>query len=133
MDVKKFLATKGTGWYFSAVACVLAIITLLVYTIRGGNSYSPVSGAAVATLAIGIVLNLGVLYKDFKVGAFLPFILYVVTLGILLNSEMLFVSNVFTGIDNNVLDVAFIVFILTLVLTIVAAFGAYVAKMTKED
>lgn len=127
-----FLAKKTTFWYISCVSMVLALVGLIVYVARGGNSYSPVSSTAVTVWAIGVVLNAAVLVKDFKLGQFVPYLLYVVTLGILVNTEMLFASNVLVSIDGGFFDVAWIAFVVCLVLAIVTGFAASVKPLTKE-
>ncbi|MBR2890490.1 MAG: hypothetical protein IKC09_09470 [Oscillospiraceae bacterium] len=130
--MNEFLNKKTTFWYISCVSMVLALVGLIVYVVRGGNSYSPVSGTAVAVWAVGIVLNAVVLVKDFKIGQFIPYLLYVVTLGVLLNTEMLFASNVLVSIDGGFFDVAWIAFVVCLVLAIVAGYVASVKPLTKE-
>lgn len=132
-NVKSFLSGKAKGWYVECAALLFGIITLIVYVARGGNSYSPVSGAAVATLALGVVCNICVLIKDYKVGGFLPVVFYAITLAILLNTEMLFLSNVLTGIDNNSFDVAFIVFVVTMILSLVTSIIAFSMKLSKDE
>jgi hypothetical protein len=127
-----FLAKKTTSWYISCVSMVLALVGLIIYVARGGNSYSPVSSTAVTVWAAGIVLNAVVLVKDFKIGQFIPYLLYVVTLGILLNTEMLFASNVLVSIDGGFFDVAWIAFVACLALAIVTGFAASVKPLTKE-
>lgn len=130
--VKNFMEKKSVGWYVSLAALVFGLITVIVYGARGGNSYSPVSPAAVVLLVLGIIINAAVLVKDFKIGAFVPYIFYTVALGVLFNSEMLFVSNVLGGIDNNVFDGAFIAFLVFLALTLVTSFAAAIMRMTKK-
>lgn len=131
--MKGFLQSKAAGWYFSLAAMVLAIVTAIVYTVRGGNVYSPVDNTAVAMLIVGIVCNAVVLVKDFRIGAFVPFVFYTVTVGILLNTEMLFLSNVMTAIDNNALDGAWIFFVVTLVVSELCAGIAAAMRMTKKQ
>lgn len=130
--IKDFFKTKALGWWFSLAACVLALITLITYTARGGNYLSPVSNAAVACLSIGFVVNVLILIKDFKVGAFVPLLLYTGTLAILLNSEMTFISNVMFGVDGNSFDGAFWVFVIGIFATVIAAAVAAIKKMTKD-
>lgn len=130
--VKKFVAGKAVGWYVSAAACLLGLVTLIIYAARGGNSYSPLSGAAVALMILGVVANAAVLAKDFKIGAFVPYIFWTAAFGVLFNSEMLFVSNVLGGIDNNVFDGAFIACFVFLVLTLATSFAAAVMRLTKK-
>ncbi len=130
--IKKFLSTKAAGFYVSLASLVLGLLALIVYVARGGNSYSPVSIPAVVVLVLAIVTNVLVLIKDFGFLAYVPYILYIVTLGIWLNSEMLYLSNVFTGIDNNSLDPAWIVMVLFLVLAIATGFAATVMKIAKK-
>lgn len=131
--MKGFLQSKAAGWYFSLAAMALAIVTAIVYTVRGGNVYSPVDNTAVAMLIVGIVCNAVVLVKDFRIGAFVPFVFYTVTVGILLNTEMLFLSNVMTAIDNNALDGAWIFFVVTLVVSELCAGIAAAMRMTKKQ
>lgn len=131
--MKGFLQSKAAGWYFSLAAMVLAIVTAIVYTVRGGNVYSPVDNTAVAMLIVGIVCNAVVLVKDFRIGAFVPFVFYTVTVGILLNTEMLFLSNVMTAIDNNALDGTWIFFVVTLVVSELCAGIAAAMRMTKKQ
>lgn len=131
--IKNFLKTKSIGWYVSLVSFVTALITLIVYAARGGNIYSPVSGVAVTMLVIGLVANAAILYKDFKIGAFIPLVFYAIALAVLLNSEMLFLSNVLTGIDGNSLDSAWMTFMVFLVVTLIASIVAFSMKMTKDN
>lgn len=84
-------------------------------------------------LIIGLMLNVIVLVKDFGIGGFIPFVFYTVALGILLNTEMLYLSNVLTAIDHNVLDGAWITFAVTLLLAVVFSAVAAVLRMTKKD
>ena len=130
--IKNFVAEKSVGWYVSLAATVCALITLIIYAARGGNSYSPVSPAAVTLLVFGIVTNAAALWKDFKVGAFVPYVFYIAAFGVLFNSEMLFVSNVLGGIDNNTFDPAFIACVVFLALTLVCGFAAAIMRLTKR-
>jgi hypothetical protein len=130
--MNEFLSKKTTSWYISCASMVLALVGLIVYVVRGGNSYSPVSSIAMTAWAAGIVLNAVVLVQDFKIGQFIPYLLYVVTLGILLNTEMLFASNVLVSIDGGFFDVAWIAFVVCLVLAIVTGFVASIKPLTKE-
>jgi hypothetical protein len=130
--MNEFLSKKTTSWYISCASMVLALVGLIVYVVRGGNSYSPVSSIAMTAWAAGIVLNAVVLVQDFKIGQFIPYLLYVVTLGILLNTEMLFASNVLVSIDGGFFDVAWIAFVVCLALAIVTGFVASIKPLTKE-
>ena len=130
-SIKNFLNGKKAGWYVSAAAALLAAVTLIVSCARGGNVYSDISGVAIAMLVIGIITNIAVLVKDFGIGAFVPFVFYAVTLGVLANTEMLFLSNVMTKIDGNSLDAAWLTFAITLVLTIGAALAACIMNLSK--
>lgn len=132
--IKKFLNNKKPGWYVSAAALVCAIITVIVYSVRGGNYLSPVSGAAVALLVVGIIVNAVVLVVDFKVLAFLPVVFYACTVAVLLNTEMLFITNVAFGVDGNSFDGAFFTFLVTGILAMITsavAFGMGLSKSNK--
>ncbi|HIU70667.1 MAG TPA: hypothetical protein IAC60_03665 [Candidatus Enterosoma merdigallinarum] len=129
--IKKFLSTKASGFYFALASLLFGLLALIVYTARGGNSYSPVSTAAVVILVFAVLTNVVVLIKDFGLLAYVPYILYVVTLGVWLNSEMLYLSNVMTAIDNNALDPAWICMVVFLVLAIAAGFAATIMKISK--
>ena len=131
--VRNFFKEKAPGFYVSLASLVCALVALIVYVARGGDTQnlSPVSTAAVVVLVIALITNVGVLVKDFGYLAYVPYILYVVTFGIWLNSEMAFVSNVLTAIDNNGFDAAFIVMVVFLVLAIACGFAATVMKLTK--
>lgn len=132
--IKKFLNNKKPGWYVSAAALLLAIVTVIVYTARGGNYLSPVSGAAVTLLVVGIIVNAVVLVADFKVLAFLPVVFYACTIAVLLNTEMLFITNVAFGVDGNSFDGAFFTFLVTGVLAMIlsaVAFGMGLSKSNK--
>lgn len=132
-QIKNFLKTKATGWYVSLGACIVALITLIAYTVRGGNYLSPVSSSAVACLVIGVVINVLILIKDFKVGAFIPLMLYSATLAILLNTEMQFISNVMFGVDGNNFDIAFWIFVIGIFVAVITAAVAAIMKMTKDE
>lgn len=131
--MKNFLASKKVGWYVSVVALVLALITLIAYVARGGNYLSPVESSVVIVLIVGIVLNAVVLWKDFKVGAILPLVFYAISTAILLNTEMLFVSNVAFGVDGNSFDLAFYVFIVCDVLSVIVSAVAFSMGLSKQD
>ena len=128
-----YLKSRTPGWFVTLATLFLGLITLIIYTARGGNSYSPVSTTAVIIFVVAIITNALILIKDFKVGAYVPFIFYVVGLGVLLNTEMLFISNVLTGIDNNAFDSAYIVMFIFLILTIVCSFASTIMTIHKEE
>ena len=131
---KDFLANKRPGWYVSVASLLLGLITVIVYTARGGNYLSPVSSAAVVLLVFAVITNAAVLVIDFKLGAFIPMILYVCTVAVFLNSEMLFITNVIFGVDGNYFDGAFFTFLVTGVLAMVTsavAFGMGLSKSNK--
>ncbi len=130
--LQKFLETKKSGWYVELVSFILALITLIAYVARGGNYLSPVSTSAVVVLSIGLVINAVALFKDFKVLGLLPVALYAGSAAILLNTEMLFISNVIFGVDGNSFDVAFFMFIICDILAIITSAVAFSMGLTKE-
>ena len=130
--LQKFLETKKSGWYVELVSFILALITLIAYVTRGGNYLSPVSTSAVVVLSIGLVINAVALFKDFKVLGLLPVALYAGSAAILLNTEMLFISNVIFGVDGNSFDVAFFMFIICDILAIITSAVAFSMGLTKE-
>ena len=130
--LQKFLETKKSGWYVELVSFILALITLITYVARGGNYLSPVSTSAVVVLSIGLVINAVALFKDFKVLGLLPVALYAGSAAILLNTEMLFISNVIFGVDGNSFDVAFFMFIICDILAIITSAVAFSIGLTKE-
>ena len=122
--LKKFLSGKKTGFYLSALGFLFALLTLIVYTARGGNYLSPVSAAAVVVLVIGLITNILCLFKDFGILGIVPVVLYASSLTVLLNTEMLFISNVAFGVDGNSFDVAFFLFwIFDILATVLTAVG----------
>ena len=127
-----FLAKKSSSWYVSCVSLVLALVGLLIYVIRGGNTYSPVSSTAVTLWVLGLVSNAVILWNDFRIGQFVPFILYCVTLGVLVNSEMLFASNVLVSIDGGFFDAGWIVFVALLFLAVITGLVAAAKPLNKE-
>jgi hypothetical protein len=130
---KKFLSNKKAGWYVSVVSLLFAIITLIVYTARGGNYLSPVSSTAVTLLVVGIITNVIVLVADFKVLAFLPMAFYAATVAVLLNTEMLYITNVAFGVDGNSFDAAFCTFLVTDVLAMLLAAVAFGMGLSKSN
>ena len=130
--LKKFLETKKAGWSVVLASFILAFITLIAYVARGGNYLSPVSTSAVVVLSIGLVINAVALFKDFKVLGLLPVALYAGSAAILLNTEMLFISNVIFGVDGNSFDVAFFMFIICDILAIITSTVAFSMGLTKE-
>lgn len=130
--LQKFLETKKSGWYVELVSFILALITLITYVARGGNYLSPVSTSAVVVLSIGLVINAVALFKDFKVLGLLPVALYAGSAAILLNTEMLFISNVIFGVDGNSFDVPFFMFIICDILAIITSAVAFSMGLTKE-
>ena len=110
---------------------VAALVSLIVYLVRNGNEYSQVSDVVKYLMIGGIVLNAIILIEDFSFGAFLPFACYTVSAGVLLNTEMLFVSNVLTNIDGTQFDAMFFVFIGALAVAVLMGALAFVTRMTK--
>ena len=131
--MNKFIQTKKSGWYVEVCSLILAIITTICYVARNGNYLSPVSGLAVTMLVIGIVINALVLYKDFKVGGLLPVIFYSISLATLLNTEMLYISNAFFGVDGNVFDIAFFIFVICDILAVITSIVGFSIGLSKED
>lgn len=125
IDFKSFIASKKIGWYVSIAACVLGLIALIAYTARGGHYLSPVSTAAVLMFVFGVVTNIAVLVKDFKLCAIVPVIFYSIALAILLNTEMQLITNVIFGVDGNVLDGGWWTFVITDVLAVIASAVAF--------
>ena len=89
-----FLKGKAVGWYISLAAMIAAIVSVIVYAVRGGDStnLSPVDSTAVTMFAIGIVCNAIVLIKDFGIGGFVPFVFYTIVVGVLLLSSRAFLK-----------------------------------------
>lgn len=131
--LKDFLANKRPGWYVSVASLLLGLITVIVYTARGGNYLSPVSSAAVVLLVFAVLTNAAVLVMDFKVAAFIPMILYACTVAVFLNTEMLFITNVIFGVDGNYFDGAFFTFLVTGVLAKVTSAVAFAMGLSKSN
>ncbi len=131
--LKDFLANKRPGWYVSVASLLLGLITVIVYTARGGNYLSPVSSAAVVLLVFAVLTNAAVLVMDFKVAAFIPMILYACTVAVFLNTEMLFITNVIFGVDGNFFDGAFFTFLVTGVLAMVTSAVAFAMGLSKSN
>lgn len=131
--LKKFLSTKSIGWYVSAVSCLFALIAVIVYGARGGNYLSPVSGAAVALMVVGVVINAAVLVKDFKLGGFIPVVLYACAIAVLLNTEMLFITNVAFGVDGNYFDGAFFTFLIFIAVATIGSAVAFGMGLSKKE
>lgn len=130
--IRNFLKGKKIGWYVELAAFILGLICLITYTARGGNYLSPVSTAAVVLLVIGLVTNVLVLIKDFKVCAFVPMMLYASTLAVLMNTEMLFITNVGFGVDGNSFDGAFFAFLITIILAVITSAVAFSMGLSKD-
>lgn len=131
--VKRFFANKRIGWYVSLVSLILGLITVIVYTARGGNYLSPVSDAAVILLVFAIITNAIVLVVDFKLLAFIPMVLYACVVAVLLNTEMLFITNVIFGVDGNYFDGAFYTFVITAILAMVISAVAFSMGLSKSN
>lgn len=131
--MKAFFSNKKPGWYVSALSLILGIVTVIVYVARGGNYLSPVSDAAVLLLILAIATNAIVLVMDFKVGAFVPMILYACVIAVFLNSEMLFITNVLFGVDGNYFDTAFFVFLITAFLAVLTSAVAFSMGLSKKN
>ena len=130
-QIKSFLANKTPGFYVSACACLLGLIGLLVYTIRGGNYLSPVNGVAVALLILGVASNIGVLVKDFSILGIIPVALYSAAFAVLFNTEMLFLTNVAFGVDGNVIDFGWVFFFIMIILAVLFSAVSYGMGLSK--
>lgn len=131
-NITNFLKEKKPGWYVELASLLLGLICLITYTARGGNYLSPVSRLAVTLMAIAVVTNIIVLIKDFKICAFVPMMLYAASLAVLLNTEMLFVTNVGFGVDGNFFDAGFYTFVITDVLAVVSSAVAFSMGLSKD-
>ena len=132
-SVKRFLANKRIGWYVSVISLILGLISVITYTSRGGNYLSPVSDAAVMLMAFAVVTNVLVLVLDFKLLAFVPMALYACVVAVLLNTEMLFITNVIFGVDGNYFDGAFYTFVVTSILAMVVSAVAFSMGLSKGN
>lgn len=131
-NITNFLKEKKPGWYVELASLLLGLICLITYTARGGNYLSSVSGLAVTLMAIAVVTNIIVLIKDFKICAFVPMMLYAASLAVLLNTEMLFITNVGFGVDGNFFDAGFYTFVITDVLAVVSSAVAFSMGLSKD-
>lgn len=131
--LKDLIKTKTVGFYIAIASFAFGLISLITYTARGGNYLSPVSVPAVLLMVFALVTNLGVLYKDFKVLAFIPMMLYASSLAVLMNTEMLFITNVGFGVDGNSFDVAFFIFFVTDILAVLTSAVAFAIGLSKDN
>lgn len=131
--VLRFLKNKRPGWYVSLASLILGLITLITYTVRGGNYLSPVSSVTVSLLVLAVITNLLVLVVDFKLGAFIPMILYACVVAVLLNSEMLFITNVLFGVDGNYFETSFYTFVITAILSMITSAVAFALGLSKSN
>lgn len=131
--IKRFLQNKKPGFYVSLAGLVCALVALICYTARGGNYLSPVSLTVVLCLVFGILTNVGVLFVDFKFLAIIPTILYSVAGAVLLNTEMLFITNVLFGVDGNYFDGAFYAFMIMTVIAILASAVGFSIGLSKSN
>ena len=132
-NVKKFFANKKPGFYVMALACLLGLLSLIVYVARGGNYLSPVSGLAVTLLAIGVVASLLCLVLDFGILGIVPVALFASALAVLLNTEMLFISNVAFGVDGNSIDGGFVFFVGGVILAVLLSAVAFGMGLSKSN
>lgn len=133
-NIKRFLANKKPGFYVLLAAFVLGLVGLITYVARGGNYLSPVSKVAVILWVFAEITSLLCLVDDLTLLGFVPVALFASVLGVLLNSEMLFITNVGFGVDNNSFDGAFFVFLICAVLatlTSAVAYGMGISKTYK--
>lgn len=131
--LKRFLENRKPGFYLLLASFITGLLTLIIYTVRGGNYLSPISGIAVALLILGLVTNVVSVFLDFGIVGILPVIFYSCALAVLLNTEMLFITNVAFGVDGNFFDFAFFLFWIFDILSIIlAAVGFSIGTGRKE-
>lgn len=130
--LKKFLSSKGKGFYLSLASLLCGMLTVVFYTARGGNYLSPVSPVAVVRMVLGIVTTLLCCFKDFGILGILPVAFYAVSVAILLNTEMLFISNVAFGVDGNSFDALFFLFWIFDFLAVILAAVAFSLGYSKK-
>lgn len=132
--LKRFFENRKPGFYFLLASFVTGLLTLIIYTARGGNYLSPVSGLAVVLLVLGLVSNIVSIFFDFGIVGILPVALYSCVLAVLLNTEMLFITNVAFGVDGNHFDPAFFLFWIFAILSIIlAAVGFSIGASRKKE
>ena len=84
-------------------------------------------------LVFGVITTAAVLVKDFRLLAFVPRILYACVVAVLLNTEMLFITNVLFGVDGNYFDGAFYTFVITSILAMIVSAVAFAMGLSKND
>lgn len=131
--IKRFLSNKKIGFYLLIASFLFGLLTLIIYTVRGGNYLSPVSNLAVILLIVGLVSNLLCLVLDFGILGIVPVILYSCVLAVLLNTEMLFISNVAFGVDGNSFDAAFFLFWIFDILAIITSAVGFSIGISKTN
>lgn len=131
--IKRFLSNKKIGFYLLASSFLFALLTLIFYTVRGGNYLSPVSNVAVILLVIGLISNVLCLVLDFGILGIIPVILYSCVLAVLLNTEMLFISNVAFGVDGNNFDALFFLFWIFDILAVITSAIGFSIGISKSN
>lgn len=131
--IKSFLSNKKIGFYLLIASFLFGLLTLIFYTVRGGNYLSPVSTVAVILLIVGLVSNVLCLVLDFGILGIIPVILYSCVLAVLLNTEMLFISNVAFGVDGNSFDALFFLFWIFDILAIITSAVGFSIGISKTN
>lgn len=131
--IKRFLSNKKIGFYLLVASFLFALLTLIFYTARGGNYLSPVSSVAVILLILGLVSNVLCLVLDFGILGIVPVVFYSCVLAVLLNTEMLFISNVAFGVDGNSFDLAFFLFWIFDILAIISSAVGFSLGISKSN
>ena len=130
---KKFLSNKKPGFFLLAISFVSALLMLIFYTVRGGNYLSPVSNVAIILVVIGLITNALAMVLDFGILGIVPVVLYSSALAVLLNTEMLFISNVAFGVDGNSFDTLFFLFWIFLVIAIITSAVGFSLGISKSN
>lgn len=102
--MKNFLAKKGLGWYFTAVAVILNLLGVILYGVSRENTSSAIIVLLVFAMATGVAVAL----KHFKFTEYVPFILSVIpfalTVAILLeNVTQIWFKNNVVGLSSTII------------------------------
>ena len=126
------MANKSSGFKFFAIACLAALVAVIVYVTRNGDVLTNVTPVVTVLYAAGIVLSILLALKDVKPLEIVPFVLYLAAFMVFMDTEIDFIGNILWATDGNSLDAGFIVIVLCSLAAVICGIIAGCKGIEKE-
>lgn len=122
IDIKKFLAGRGLGYYLSLLAVICGIVAGIMYTCKGATSFNPdLNSGVVVCVWLGVALCAVTAVFDLKDIRYVASMIFLYGFMWYIYSQVTYIANVFVAIDGYGFTPVFIITFIFLLLSFALA------------